>query len=353
MKRLAVFLVIPLMVLAVAAAAWARPFPATDVRALGMGGAFVAAGDGIGAVQYNPALLGENTTVAVSVPNIVLRLEDHIGLEDLLNDLENLGPTDPAAQDILLRLEQEGGSVDVQGSVSAGAGFSAFGIGAGVSYGSLIFGTAFPSITSTTLPTLAGSLEYRAVEARQIILTGAKSFGNIVVGANLRQIDATVYSGSEDIFTDPGIGIGDVTSGTESDETATAIDVGVLFGLMPMVDVGIVARDVNGPSLGDIDFDPMYRIGAAVRLPMVTIAADLDISENSLEDATEYQEWALGAEFDVWAIALRAGLSNNSGLGGSPTLIHAGVGLGFLDIGAAFAQEGDYYMAGLNLNLGF
>jgi hypothetical protein len=36
------------------------------VRALGMGGAFVAAGEGIGAVQHNPALLGENTTLPAS-----------------------------------------------------------------------------------------------------------------------------------------------------------------------------------------------------------------------------------------------------------------------------------------------
>jgi hypothetical protein len=101
-----------------------------------------------------------------------------------------------------------------------------------------------------------------------------------------------------------------------------------------------------------IELDPRYRIGAALHLPAITVAGDYDISEDD-SGGTNYQEWALGAEFDVWAIALRAGLSNNSGLSGAPTLIHLGVGLGFLDLGAAYAEDGDYYMAGVNLSLGF
>lgn len=353
MKRLALFVTVFCFCLALAPAAMALPFPITDVRALGMGGAFVAAGEGVGAVNYNPALLGEDTTMEIVVPNVTLRLEDHIGLEDLLNDLNDLDPADPDAQDILVRLEQEDGSVDIQGYGGVGVGFSAFGIGVGVTYADLIFGTAYPDVTNTTTPPYAGDLVYRAVEARQLILSGAKNFGNIVVGANLRQIDSTVYSGSEDIFSDPGTGIGDVTSGTEEEETATAIDVGVLFGVVPMVDVGIMARDVNSPKIGSIEFDPRYRVGAAVRLPMVTVAADMDISEDSLEEGADYKEWAVGAEFDIWALALRAGLSKNSSLEGAPTMIHAGVGLGPFDLGAAYAEEGDYYMAGANLALGF
>ena len=353
MKRVTILTITMLVILAFGATAWSLPFPITDVRALGMGGAFVAAGEGIGAINYNPALLGENTTVDVSLPNLNVRLEDNVGLDDLLSDLESLGDASPEARDILLRLEQLDGSADVQAYGGIGVGFSAFGIGMGVTYADLIYGTAFPNITDTTLPTVAGELSYVALEARQLILSGAKSFGNVVVGANLRQIDATVFEGSEGIFTDPGIGIGDVTTGTESDETTTALDVGVLFGLVPMVDVGIVARDINSPKLGSIEVDPSYRIGAAINLPMAVVAADVDISENSLEGGSDYQEWAVGGEFDVWAIALRAGLSSNSGLSGAPTLIHLGAGFGFLDIGAAYAEKGDYYMAGVNLSLGF
>ena len=78
-----------------------------------------------------------------------------------------------------------------------------------------------------------------------------------------------------------------------------------------------------------------------------------DISDKSVDNAAEYQEWAIGAEFDVWAVALRAGISNNTSLSGSPTMIHLGAGLGFLDLGVAYAEEGDYYMARVNLGLGF
>ena len=89
MKRIAVLSLAAALVLGLAATAMALPFPITDVRALGMGGAFVAAGEGIGAVQHNPALLGEDTTVSVALQGTA-RLEDHVGLADLLNDLSVL-----------------------------------------------------------------------------------------------------------------------------------------------------------------------------------------------------------------------------------------------------------------------
>jgi hypothetical protein len=219
-------------------------------------------------------------------------------------------------------------------------------------------GSATPIDIDTTVAGIADTtnnnrLEYGAIEATQLVLTGAKSFGNIIVGANLRQIDATVYYDNLSLFEGPGVGSGDIADGSEEDETATAMDVGVLFGLVPMVDVGIVAKDFNSPKIGNIEFEPRYRIGAAVRLPMVTIAADYDISDQTTDVAAESQEWAIGAEFDVWAAALRAGMSNNTSLSGSPTLLHLGLGLGFLDLGVAYAEEGDYYMAGVNLALGF
>jgi len=355
MKRMCIGTVVVLMVLGLALSAWALPFPVTDVRALGMGGAFVAAGEGIGAVQYNPALLAKDSTIGVVLPEAVARIEDHIGLADLIDDLNNLGPANTAVIPLLNRLD-EGGALDVQANLSVGAGFGLMGISAGVTYSQLIYGTAFPSNISTALADLGNSgfnqLEYGAVEARQIMLTGAKSFGNIIVGGNLRNIDATTYSDSQWLFDDPGTGLGDVTEGNKKDESATAIDLGAVMGVTPLLDVGIMAKDINGPELGSLELDPRYRVGAALYLPMITVAADYDITKDDT-GGTDYQDWALGAELDIWAIALRGGLSNNSGLSGSPTLIHLGVGLGFLDLGAAYAKDGDYYMAGINLGLGF
>lgn len=356
MKRIAVLSIAVLVTVAFASAAWALPFPITDVRALGMGGAFVAAGEGIGAVQYNPALLGKDSTVGIVLPEVVARIEDHIGLEDLINDLNDLGPANTSVIPILAGL-RDGGALDIQASGSVGAGFGLFGISAGVTYSQLIYGTVFPSDINTNPVDIINNqtvnqLQYGAVEAKQIILSGAKSFGNIIVGANMRNIDATSYEDSQWLFDDPGTGIGDVTDNKVSDETAMAIDVGAVMELTPLLDVGIVAKDINGPELGLLELDPRYRIGAALHLPMITVAADYDITEDDA-GGTKYQDWAIGAEFDVWAIALRAGMSQNSGLGGAPALIHLGVGLGFLDIGAAYADDGDYYMAGVNLSLGF
>jgi len=355
MKHLAVVLLIFGLCVVPAAAVQAQPFPITDVRALGMGGAFVAAGEGIGAVQYNPALLGKDSTAGIVLPEAVARIEDHIGLVDIIEDLNDVGFTDPEALPLLDKLRQ-GGALDAQASGSAGAGFEVFGIAAGVTYSQVIYGSAAPDNISTALADLPSNaynnLHYSAVEMKQLIFTGAKSFGNILVGANLRTIDATTYDGSEWLFADPGTDLSDITEGSESDESAVAIDAGAVMSVTPLLDLGIVVRDLNGPELGAWELEPRYRVGAALKLPAVTVAADYDITEDDAMGA-EYRDWALGAEVDMWAIALRGGVSKNTGLSGSPTLIHLGLGLGFLDLGAAYAEGGDYYMAGLNLALGF
>jgi hypothetical protein len=357
MKRFGIFSLVVMVSLAFVSAAWATAFPITDVRALGMGGAFVAAGEGIGAVNYNPALLGKGATAGVVVPEVVVRIEDHIGLVDLIDDIDNaVSAGDTTSIIAILNKLDEGGATDINAYGGIGVGFGIFGIAGGVTYADLIYGTAFPANIDTTVPGLINpannTLELRGIEARQLIFSGAKSFGNIIVGANMRTINATTYTDSESLFSDPDIGLGDVTEGIESDESVVAWDVGAVMGLTPIIDLGIVARDVGGTDLGVIEFDSRYRVGAAFYLPTLTIAADYDISEDDV-GGTEYQEWAVGGEFDVWAIALRAGISNNPGLSGSPTLLHFGLGLGFMDIGAAYAEEGDYYMAGVNLNLGF
>jgi hypothetical protein len=356
MKRIVVLSLTAALVLGLAASAMALPFPITDVRALGMGGAFVAAGEGIGAVQHNPALLGEDTTVSVALQGTA-RYEDHIGLVDLIEDLDSaIAAADTTQTFALLNGLDQAGGIDINGSGGVGAGFGVFGISAGVTYSNVVYGVINPDAIDASIPGLADStknlLQYGALEAKQIVLSGAKSFGNIIVGANVRSLDGTFFSDTQSLLTSPDTGIGDVTSGAETSKSATAIDVGVLFGLVPMVDVGIMAKDINSPDLDFLEFKPRYRIGAAVSLPTITIAADYDITEDD-EGGSRYQEWAMGAEFDIWAIALRTGLSKNTGLSGAPTLLHFGLGLGFLDFGVAYAEKGDYYMAGFNMELGF
>lgn len=358
MKRLAVLSLAAVLVLGFAASAMALPFPITDVRAMGMGGAFVAAGEGIGAVQYNPALLGKDTTVSVVLPNLSARIEDNIGLADLIDDMDNAVAAANSTQIIAVLNElDQGGGIDLMATAGAGAGFGVFGISAGVTYSQVVYGLIYPDAIDTSPGGILdvvnnNQLVYGALEANQIILSGAKSFGNIIVGANLRQIDGTFYSDSESLFASPDTGIGDATSGAETSKSATAIDVGAVMTIAPMIDIGIVGKDVNSPDLDIFEFKPRYRVGAAISLPMVTVAADFDLTEDD-EGGTKYQEWAIGAEFDVWAVALRAGVSNNSGLSGAPTLTHVGLGLGFIDFGFAYAEKGDYYLAGVNLGVGF
>ncbi|MDF1536542.1 MAG: hypothetical protein P1S46_08590, partial [bacterium] len=152
MKRLAVLTLAVALVLTLAAGAWAFPFPITDVRALGMGGAFVAAGEGIGAVQHNPALLGEDTTMSVVLPNLTVRIEDHIGMIDLIDDYNDPAVTVTTQISILNKLE-DAGSVDVMGNTGIGAGFGAFGLSMGFTYSDMVFGTVYASNITATLLT--------------------------------------------------------------------------------------------------------------------------------------------------------------------------------------------------------
>ena len=99
--------------------------------------------EGIGAVQYNPALLGKDSTVGVVLPEIVARIEDHIGLVDIIDELNALGPADTGVIPILDSLDGAG-ALDIQASASVGAGFGLFGISAGVTYSQLAYGTAEP-----------------------------------------------------------------------------------------------------------------------------------------------------------------------------------------------------------------
>jgi hypothetical protein len=352
-------LVILVMVFIVmgASSAFARPFPITDVRGLGMGGSFVASGKGISAVNYNPALLGQDITFQTFAPNIIARIEDHIGLDEVINDLNDSGITTTSTIALLNRLDQ-GGAVDIEAYGAVGVGFSALGIGVGITYADMISGTAFPAnIDTTTIPPVAtntNTIEFSGIEAKQIILTGAVSFGNISVGANIRNIDATIYTESVWIYDDPDLGVGEVTTGTEQSKTAVAYDVGAVINLTPMLDVAVVGRDITKSDLDVVgfEFEPRYRLGVAINLPTLTISADYDLTEDTSVSGTKYREWAIGGEFDVWAIALRTGLSRNTGIDGTPTLIHFGLGFGFLDIGFAYGEEGDYYIAGLNLGFG-
>jgi hypothetical protein len=329
-----------------------------------MGGAYVAAGSGISSVQYNPALLGEGKLVEVSVPNVVLQIQDQGGLIDAIDGLNTFpSPAYASTQDFVDAVAAlDGKMVQLEGNYAAGVGLQAFGLGLGVTYTQQVLGAVTPIISNVNIGDPVGILSdnylmYLGLELDQVIITGAKELGSITVGANLRQINGSAFMNTANIFGGPDIDLDSVTTGADTDVSATSFDVGVVAPLGPGFTVGAVMKDANEPDLADdITMERSVRAGAALDLPFAMVTADYDIIVPEDVNGDENKGWAIGAELDLPILELRLGMSDN-GMEGAPTLTHMGIGLGAelfkFDVGAAYADDGDYYAAGVNLSVKF
>ncbi|MCG8588291.1 MAG: conjugal transfer protein TraF [Proteobacteria bacterium] len=123
------------------------------------------------------------------------------------------------------------------------------------------------------------------------------------------------------------------------------IDLGLLVKPVDFVRVGIVGRNLNGPSFsrkgpGAYKLDPQVRLGAAVNvLPNWVIAADVDLTENETDnlDGFESRLISAGTEFKLpmgpVSLALRAGLySNIADSADGAVALTGGLGLRVWDI---------------------
>jgi hypothetical protein len=339
-----------------------------------MGGAYVANGSGVASVNYNPAALREGGAMEILLPNVNLRVDDHIGLEDLVNDLNDpaVASSPTLAINVLNRLDA-GGSFDGVGYAGAAVGVNLAIFSYAVGYSDLIEGSiALTNVDTTPAGVLDPSnnlLSYGALEGQQLVFTGAFDLGGITVGINARQIEATTYTFTQNVFTDPEVSFDALDQGVEADADDTAVDIGVLFDLGPMLRVGAVGRNINEPEFdlaggGKLVLDSRYRAGAAFKVGGLKVSADMDLTEADMDltevesfGGTKYQEFAVGAELKLPVVALRAGLSQNTAESDDPALFHAGLGLNFpvlkIDVGGMIGESGDFYAAGANLTFGF
>jgi hypothetical protein len=120
------------------------------------------------------------------------------------------------------------------------------------------------------------------------------------------------------------------------------LDLGILFRPMKMLSVGLTGKNINSPSFDlpvspdPFVLKPQWRFGVAVRpASFVTVALDVDVTENRSQVATDYATrfYALGAEFSVLKfVQLRAGTYGNLlAEGGQPAFtVGAGVKIGKL-----------------------
>ena len=378
MKRNIIFLMAVLLVLGAGSAAHAFPFPYTDVRALGMGGAYVAGGSGVSAVNYNPALLAKGKHLELVLPVATVRVDDHIGIQDKLDSIDALlGGQDPALwaltatstdlatlDNLIISLDQPGkNSVDAEVYGGAAVGLNAFGLMVGVGYSDLIDASVITNMDTANLSASGyvgnnSTLEFKGLDARQIIISAAREFSGFTLGANLRQINGSSYFNTISAFNNSGNIDLDTLKQSEHDYTATALDVGFLTSLTPLVDVGIVARDLVAPKAEFFDGstyepDTRYRAGVSINMALLHVVGDFDLSTTESFSGAKFREMAIGAELALPVLKLRGGLSKNMALDGAPEVLHLGVGFSLLavkiDLGGAFDTDNRNLVAGASL----
>lgn len=361
MRKHLVCLLTIAMVLGGVIAAHAYSYPPTDVRAMGMGGAYVAAGSGVASVNFNPALIRQSKKVEIVIPNLNLRFDDHSGLVDAINAFNaTINPLEQAA--ILSQLAAAPG-VDATAYAGVGVGFNLLGLGLAITYADEInFSTDVDNFT--LLPTPDADVEYRGLEQRQWVLTAGYDFGGLTLGGNVRFIDGTGLINTLKISDDPNIDLDTLRDGLEvsSDGTQTAFDLGIVFNLSSVFEIGVVGRNLNEPEFTftteTLKLDARYRAGVAINLPVVKFSADYDLNKGETFGGNEYQEWALGTEIGLGSVfALRLGLSENMAISSDPIIYHAGIGLGVpffrVDLAGMYGGGGDFLGAGANLSFKF
>ncbi len=352
-------------------------------RALGMGGAGVAAAEGPLAAYWNPAALGRPS---VNAYGLAIPFGVHAALTGSViegaKNLQNLkdssvAPTNAQIQDALNKMDQPGSGLRMD------AGF-----GADTKIGKLtIFFNGFSHVGA--VPQVdrvnAGAAAIQAgtnnskliVKGANIVELGA-AYGHeipfapgLYLGGALKLMNAQV--GYVDYFVlrnnnDQNNIISKLKDGAAK-STNIGVDAGLLWDIARTFEgaalkprVGVVARNINNPKfkqpaaataagLSDkFAVNPQVRLGAAISpFSWWTLTTDLDLTRNLTPvDNAASRQFGIGSEFNVfnrsWInIPLRIGLMRNTEETSAGTLLTAGAGLNFLhvllDLSAAVSNK--------------
>jgi len=393
--RLSVFILLVCPALSQAA-----PFSVVGPRALGMGGASVAAVNDSTAVYWNPAALAHHKKVDIRIP-VEAAAQDHIGLEDKWTEIKDIYSKvqahDPVAINETIRLFQEldrpdtGADLDVSGGLLISfpvSGSSAVAI----SGMALWYAGLFPSIDTLNLSpdpvstNFVGNNESMVtgigIGTTQPALSFATSLGeSFFIGANVKMIYAETYITSQTMTSNSFDDFMDDLTDSKTESSEASIDIGVLFAPVESVRIGIVGRDLNSPSFpvqgriaqstgsgvsstvatGEIELEPQYRAGVAWQpYETFTLAADYDLTRNkTLTPGYESRMAAVGLEktFLDEYFNIRLGANRNMEDSSAKTVYTGGLGLRLfalrLDLAAGYDFDEKQGAASVNLALRF
>ncbi len=369
MKKFLSFLVVLLIA---AAPARALEWHTVGPRAMGMGGAGVAAAQGPIAAYWNPAALGRPTANAYGMQlPIGVRAAVTGSVIEGGNDLKALkdsstAPTQAQIDTALAKLNQPGNGVRV--GVDAGLNVK---IGKVALFtNSYLDMGAVPTVdlvNSGQAAIVAGTNNSKlTLKGAQVLELGVgygreMSFApGLYLGGNLKLMTAQVgyydYYVLRNDNSDSNM-LSKFKDGAAKSSNV-GVDVGVLWDITRTFDgavlhprVGLVGRNLNNPTFkqpatataagakNDYAVNGQVRMGASITpFNWWNITSDLDLTRNLTPvDNVASRQFGVGNEFNVfnrsWInIPLRVGLMRNLAESGSGTMLTAGAGLNFLHV---------------------
>ena len=392
-----------LMILAAAllvapVASQAAQFAVFGPRALGMGGASVAAVNDSTAVYWNPAALADfrKTDIRLSAGAAVRDYADLNTKWSDINDIYSAGLAgNPAAvaqlQQLLLELDKPDSvtNLDATGGLLLSIPFSrsAIAISAlGIGYAEVIpvidtFNLSAASIASNN--SAATGIGLVSVEPTVSLATSLLD-DRIFIGANAKMIYASTFINSDYLRTGDFSTFIDNLNSSETKSNKGSLDAGILVKPLKSLNLGVVGRYLNSPSFpvtgrvavqqgngdvtipllpvtGDLELKPQYRAGVAWKpFDSLTLTADYDLTKNkSFTERTEDQTIAGGAELTMFSevLSLRAGAYKNTANTNANVVYTAGLGLSLaafrLDLAGAYDFKEQEAQASLSLALKF
>jgi len=210
------------------------------------------------------------------------------------------------------------------------------------------------------------SVNFKGQGIIEVPLTYGRAINNnLAIGGNLKFMKGRTYDVEVPAFDKDFSDLLDDAKDNYEESTAVGVDLAALYR-MGDLRFGIVGRNLNSPKFDvkrytydflnnvynspisvDITEDPQVRAGIAYKpLPILTLAADYDLTENDTTVSDDYKSRniALGAELDLLKfLQLRAGMYKNLSENDMGNIYTAGLGLNLylfnLDAGVSWASE--------------
>lgn len=354
--------------------AYSQPFTIVGPRALGMGGASVAAVNDSLAVYWNPAALADFKKLEIRIP-AGAAIRDHISLQDKwdriieIEDLINFSNPQALNEfDLLLTdLERPGTGTDLDANAGLYIAIPLSRSAIAISRSAFVYAGLYPTIdtynrdTTPTPPPPSNSILYNnsAVTGMGMItveptFSFATRLGDkVLIGANAKMIYASTFIHSTNIRTGDIDNFIDNLDASRANSNKAGLDAGIVIKLTESLSMGIVGRNLNSPSFpikgyiaqrqgsGDVttiytdaelELEPQYRAGVAFRpFSFLTLSADYDISKNKSIGIPGYEDQtaAAGLEFTLpkEIISIRGGVYKNLADDDSNPVYTAGLGI--------------------------